>query len=252
MKVTVKKWQKKTLLATGIIAVVALVLAGVVAAMAKAKPSFYRPASMASADFEESAKRMEDKLIELRNLAAEMQASTVASGAMTTRYVLTITQDELNAFLLKWAELNAVRGSYERYARHPMIGFEPGRVIFAAETTMGPIDCISSVHAALEQKGDTLNLSLEKVQAGRLTVPRAAWQGQVDRATGAVRNQLRGWRDEARFDRYGAANDALAKVMAARMLLAALEGVPADARAIIPVSASRGVAVRLAAVTVGE
>jgi hypothetical protein len=242
---------RKLLIAVAAVCVAAVVLLGIVAVMAKSSPGFYRPPRVGAPEFEASAKRMEDKLIELRNLTAETQAA-VARGELGDRYVLTITQDELNSFMLKWAELNALRDQYEKYARNPMVAFEPGKVILAAESTAGPVDCVVSIHLAAAQNDANLKLAVEHVQAGRLTVPQRAWAGQLNRVVRELERQLPAWRTAARFDRAGAANESAAKAALATLLLSSLQSKPADARVVIPVSGSRGIAVRISALKVEQ
>jgi len=244
-----RKALRKTLIALAIGLGLALLLLVIVAGLAKSSPSFYRPPRLDAPDFEASAKKMEDKLIEIRNLAAEAQARGANAA---TRYVVTITQDELNAFVLKWTELNALRDQYERYARRPMVAFEPGKVIFAAEATVGPVDCVVSLYTNLSREGEHMKLSIEKLQAGRLTIPESAWRGQTQRLIDELQRQLPAWQSSARFDRAGTANESAAKAVYGQLLLAALKNEPADTRAVIPVSSGKGIAMRIVDLNAGH
>jgi hypothetical protein len=201
-------------------------------------PAYYRPPAMEPAALESSARQVEDKLIDLRNAAAEVPPA----GSL----VVTFGQEELNAFVLKWSELNALRGQYERFVRRPMVAFEPGRLIFAAEASAGPTEVILSLHAGLRLDPSAgLVLSVESVRAGRIPLPEAAWGEAIASLRGEMARQLPGWQRGARLNRSGWANEDAVKAVYARLILDALAGRGSSPVVIIPVSSGRGVPVRV-------
>lgn len=225
--------------------VVLLLLAGV--ALLKAEPSYYRPLAMTPEQIESAARRVEDKLVEIRNVAGErrMDQANAAAATRGTVYVVTFTQDELNAFLAKWSELSAVRSALGGQIDRPAVALRKGEVILAARANLGQINSVLGVHLRPTLTADGLRLTLDRVTAGRLPVPRATFDGELSRLTGPLAGRLPEWRREARFDRTGAATQDAIKALYARLLVESLAGRAVDPVVLIPLEGDRGIPVRL-------
>ncbi|MCS7033362.1 MAG: hypothetical protein NZ561_05120 [Phycisphaerae bacterium] len=215
--------------------------------MLTSTPGFYQPLLPGSPGFDAAAKRLEDKLIELRNAVLESKASREPGGpSQRSRYVISITQDELNAFLLKWAELNAVRGEFERWIRRPMVVFGSETVILAAESAAAPVHPILSLHLVVRQDHpQQLSLAVRRVQAGRVAIPAALWSKSGDELAAELERHLGAWRAGSRLDRSFAANGDALKAAFGGLLLSAIRGQPVDAVLVIPVRSDRGVLVQV-------
>lgn len=212
--------------------------------MVRAKPAYYRPVAFDPARIESGAKKVEDKLIELRNVAAEARLAD-PSGA-PQRLVVSFSEEELNAFILKWTELNALRGQYEKHVRDPAVAFEPGRVILAARAVQLPVESVVSLHATARLDAGGLRLAIDDVRAGRLGLPGRLWADAITRVQSSIDDQLPGWRAKAKVDpRTGVANESAVKACYGQLLKRALAGEAVEPVIVIPVNTGSGVPVRL-------
>jgi hypothetical protein len=227
---------------TPIILIVIVIAA--LGAMLKSTPGYYRPLRPDSAGFADAAKRVEDKLIDLRNAAMEHQAARARGQTQPRRMIITLTQDELNAFVLKWAELNALRAQYEAFIDSPMIVFSENAVTFAAEAKQ-PTRCVVSLHAGIELDAGKLKLSLDGIYAGRIPVPSTFWDKQLDQLRDELNDELPKWLAKAQIDPVKGANESAIKAAYARLLLSMLAGETSEPVLIIPVSDNRGVPVKV-------
>src|SRR4051812_39703025 len=131
-------------------------------------PNGYFPGLLSTAESEAAAKRLElEKLPQLLNLANQAQANAAsahraasrgeAAPAASTRPIapvtVTFTQDEINASLWKWKQLELHKSSYERYVKDPYIALDEGTI-----TLMGNVPEYGRVASAtfepqLDDKG---------------------------------------------------------------------------------------------------
>lgn len=245
-----KRSRRIILWVTAPVALIALVIA-TLGALFKSTPGYYKPLSPDSAGFAESAKRVEDKLIDLRNAAMEHQAARARGQTQPRRMIITLTQDELNAFVLKWAELNALRAQYEAFIDSPMIVFSENAITFAAEAKQ-PTSCVVSLHAGVSMDSGKLNLTLDGIYAGRISVPSTLWDEQLNRLRDELKDELPKWQSKAQIDPVKGANESAIKAAYGRLLMSMLAGEASEPVLIIPISENRGVPVKVDALKITD
>ncbi len=237
---------------------VALLLAGVAffvtfsAYLYKAAPDFYRRAILTPEARDAAAQVAEQKLIAARNWAEHTQAIERArSRGATTDSIggttVSFSDDELNAFFQKWQAMVDWDSKYGKYLTGPSVAIEDGRLILAGTVT--DLGSVVSLHftPALDAKGQ-LQLKLEKVMTGRLTMPAAIWNSQKDVVTKALSKQLPDWQRDAHIDKGGAANKPAVSAAMTKLLLGVLRGddsvdpvifLPIDDRGSMPAKVSK-------------
>lgn len=226
---------------------VLLLILGIGLALLTGEPSYYHATAMKPEQIESAAKRVEDKLVEIRNLAFERRLDQTAGpvDGTETVYVVTFTQDELNGFLTKWSELSAVRNARGNRISRPAVALRKGEMILAAKTDLGRLTAVLGVHLHPTVTGDGLRLSLARLTAGRLPLPRGMIQSELSRITTPLVRRLPEWRRNARLDRTGAANEDALKALYADLLIALLTDRPVDSVVLVPLDGGRGIPVRL-------
>jgi len=231
---------------------VPLLAVGLILGLASCEPSYYRPKVFTPEQLESAAKQVEDKLVEIRNIAGETQRDRARAGAsQAVEYSVTFTEDELNAFFLKWTELSEIKGRYQHFVRDPRVALTPGRVFLAGRASAGRFSGVvsCSFSPVLTAQGN-LTLSGGGWSVGKLPVPAAFLDSPIERAMVSINQQLPGWRSGARVDSHGAANEAALKAVYGRLMLAALSGRSAPGVLLVPVDRNRAIAVRLTKVLV--
>lgn len=227
----------RRIITTGFI-VAAILLVGLVAAvlLLRAPPAFYRPPALTPQQAESAAKRVEDKLVEIRNVATD-RATPVGA------FVVTFTQDELNAFLAKWGELSQVRGVLGGRAERPMVVLRRGELVLAATVEAAGLRTVVAAHLRPVLSDDGLRLNATAFSAGRLPIPAGQVLTRLRPVVEPVRRRLPDWQREARLGSGGQANEDAVKAAYARLLLATVDGgasvppvllIPVDARRALP------------------
>ena len=238
---------RRILIAIGVAVGMLLLILGIGLGLLMGEPSYYHAAAMTREQIESAAKRVEDKLVEIRNLAVERRLDQTAGPAAGTDtvYVVTFTQDELNGFLAKWSELSAVRNAWGNRISRPAVALRKGEIILAAKTDLGRFTAVLGVHLRPTVSGEGLRLSLARLSAGRLPLPRATIEGELSRITAPLARRLPEWRRNARLDRTGAANEDALKALYAHLLIESLTDQPVDPVVLVPLDGGRGIPVRL-------
>ena len=254
-----RKIIKRTLLG---IAIALLLTAGVSYWMFKGTPAFYRPVVVTPEQRATASRRAENKLWETQNWVALLKAdedgrahaqgdgSTAPATRAASSYTVSFTEDELNAFFEKWSQLNGWWSRIETYVKDPAIVLRENRLIVAG--TLAEVGAVASFHfePAIDPKGQ-LNLTLQRVLAGRLPMPEMVWTAQRDRLLASVRARMPAWQQRADIAASGAANtDAIAAGMG-KLLLDVLHRRPGEP-VIFLRSVDATVPVRLTAVRVAD
>lgn len=234
------------LVAAGLVGVLLAILA-IGVALLLAEPAFYHAPALSPEQAESAAKRVEDKLVEIRNVTVERRAAPASS------YVVTFTQDELNAFLAKWSELSHVRAATGGQVRRPMVILRPDELILAAKIDAAGMQAVAAVHLRPTLDDAGLRLPITAVTAGRLPVPPAQLLARLKGPLEPMRRRLPDWQAAARLNAAGHANDDATKALYARLLLAAVDGGHAvEPVLLVPSDGHRAVPVRLTEVSVAE
>lgn len=237
------KWLKRILL------VLAILLSGVLAVLGgsyylmKGTPDWYHPRHQTAEQRADSARSAERKLADVQNWAADAQAAetrarsgraTATMPAAATAATVTFTEDELNAFFYKWAEFYHWQERYGRYLSDPVLVLQDDRLILAAQ--MRDFDAVVSFHfePALDESGQ-LHLKLVRVLAGRLPLPDTVWSSQKERLERSIKAHLPHWRQNARIDPTGIANDDAVMAGMSNLILHLLNNQPSRPVIFLPI-----------------
>ena len=260
-----KKWHRRSLAALGVLVAGAVVLLIVGLMLFHAAPDWYHPVAMDAASRERLASSAENKLIDAQNWAAELRADEVrqaraaASGAATipaTRAagakVVELREDEINALLDKWSQLNGWDRQYGRYVESPVVILRDGLLIVAGK--IKDLGAVASFQfrPQIDEDGK-LRLEMVKATAGRLPLPQAFWTPYCERVADSVRENLPQWRASARIEPSGAANQSAMAVTMGRLFLNVANDLPAQPVVFLPlVEHGESVPVRLREVSIGD
>ncbi|MGB7159780.1 MAG: hypothetical protein WBD40_17065 [Tepidisphaeraceae bacterium] len=231
-----RKLFKRTLLS---IAVVLTLTAALSYWMFKGTPEFYRPAQLTPEQRATVSERADDKVAETiswvallkadedRRTHAQRAGSTHPVTRAASSYTVSFTQDELNVFFDKWSQLNGWSSRLEQYVKDSAIVLRKDRLILAG--TLADVGAVGSFHfePAIDEKGQ-LQLTLQRVLAGRLPMPELVWTAQRNRLLASVRARLPAWQRRANIAPTGAANNEAVAAGMGKLLLDVLHRRPGE------------------------
>lgn len=233
------KWFKRILLVIAILLVGVLVALGGSYYLMKGTPDWYRPRHQTAQQRDDAARSAERKLADVQNWAADAQAAETRarSGRPTTSptsATVTFTEDELNAFFYKWAEFYHWQARYGQYLSDPVLVLQHNRLILAAQAR--DLDAVVSFHfePSIDDQGQ-LHLKLVRVLAGRLPMPDALWSSQKQRLERSIKAHLPQWRQDARIDPAGIANDDAVMAGMGKLILHLLNNQPSRPVIFLPI-----------------
>jgi len=251
-----------------LILVLVLVVIGVAAPLfvrhrMRTQPEWYPTARMAPDEEAAAANRADQKLIAARSEIAEAYAAqTRAARAGQTpttspadSFVLSLTQDEINAWLPKWENELGWSHRIDQYLEDPTIIFRDQEIILAA--TVKDWSTIVSLHFVpqMEKEGGKLHITLSGVTAGTLPLPRVSWSGYQDRLLNSMNSRLADFQKRADIDQTGRANSAAVLAAMSELLIHALKDEPAEPVLFLPEQFGRNprsLPVRITDVTVAN
>jgi hypothetical protein len=223
----------------------------------QAVPVWYRQ-MMNPEQIDRAAQRAEDKLIESRNWAGAIAAAEARASRGNTRpspmpvaeeFSVRVSDEELNAFFLKWARLNGWDRQINQYVADPVVATHDGAIVLAGKMKdLGGV--LLSMHFKPVLEGDKFAMRLVRVTGGQLDLPTSKAQEQLDKMKGPLGEATDRWRRDARLDSKGQANSALTLAALGRVAMSILTREPVEAVAFLPVDDRRSVPVRLTRVNV--
>ena len=246
-----KRWLKRGawLLAFGV--VVGAGLSAISYVMIRRTPDWYQPDTRTPDQRSRAADKIENLLILLRNWGGEQHAAKVRAKAPTAdpqqqqvrqwlaekpdqAFVISFTDDELNAFFNKWAEPANRRGWFDQYVTDPRLVIRGTQLIIVGQPKA--VDLVVSLvfEPKLDADGN-LNLNLVHVLGGVLPLPDAMWTGQRALVEQTLQNNLPRYQNGAAISPDGIANGDAASAAMNELLLAATQYKPASAVIFIPI-----------------
>jgi hypothetical protein len=235
----------KKLLRWLLIVMLVLVVVGVAAPLfvrhqMHRQPEWYPTARLAPDQRAAAANRADQKLIAARSEIAEAYASQTRqarAGQMPTtsaadESVLSLTQDEIDAWLPKWESELGLSQRIEQYLEDPTIIFRDQEIILAA--TVKDWNTIVSLHFVPQMEAGKLHITLSGVNAGMLPLPRVSWSGYQDRLLNSMNNRLADFQRRAEIDPAGRANSAAVLAAMSELLIHALKDEPAEPVLFLP------------------
>lgn len=220
-------------------------------------PAFYRLTALTAAELSAAADRIEQKLVIVQNAAAQSRADEAAARKSSTTLptnqpiMLTVTQDEINAFLQKWSVWPTLRDQYAKYLQEPYIALEDDQLILAGK--IPSVDTVLSVHfhPEVDERG-RLKITLNRVLAGRLPFPMGLFSSYRESALGLISRHMDDWRLHAAIDHTGVANSALINAVMGSLFADALNDRSADPVLFLPLVRNGSLPVRVLSVAVQD
>jgi uncharacterized protein YpmS len=252
-----RKWTKSLMLLAGLLLIFVLAIAGDAFRRFKGVPAWYRHPTVSAAQRELLAQRAFNKFTEIQNAAAlarqdEISEQADGSSFSPNSIVVSFSDDELNAFVEKWASFANSKSDYDRYVDDPIINIAQGQVLLSAQVKdLGAIVSLE-LSPQIDANG-RLDLHLDRVVAGRLRLPEIFVRPYEQHLTHGLEQNLPRWRQEAAIDSDGAANSDLISAAIARLFIHTLNHSSADAVLFLPlVEHHANVPVRVRAVMVTD
>ncbi|HZZ43224.1 MAG TPA: hypothetical protein VFE58_09820 [Tepidisphaeraceae bacterium] len=225
-------------------------------------PDWYTMRTMTAGELAAAAHRVEDKLANMQNWAAEQHAresaqiksgnpapTTMAASQPANTTTIEFTEDELNAFFQKWVTSAGWADKFGKYVTDPAIFLQDNHVILAG--TIKEMNTLASVHfePKLDAAGN-MNMELTQVLGGNLPLPKAVWSSQKDKLINAASQQLPHWQKQAAISPNGTANlDAVSAGMT-EVLIHILQNEPFAPVIFLPVAGHGAIPARMTAVSV--
>ena len=232
------KWVKRLLLLVVFAAVFGIACALSGWWLSRGTPDWYQPKKSNPQQIAAAAENAEKQVQRTLSWTQDQQAysnsreSSNPTTHPTKTLEISLSEDELNGFFQKWDSTFGWSDRLGSYLSDPQIVLNDGHLILAA--TVKETGTIMSIEFGAGLRDGKLQLSIARVLAGRLPLPRAVWAGYQGRLEDAVKARLPEWQAGARFFPNGAANlDAVAAGMS-ELLLDALNDRPAPAVLFLP------------------
>lgn len=272
------KFFKGLLKFVGVVVFLAVAAAVVLVILGKQKPEWYPETAQLDPEVRsEAARRAWNKLSTAFDWAAGRQAAEARArtgtpqepppadlpprgGAAPTstrpaardvvppaqRPVLTVsfTEQELNAIFQKWSDEQDWQQAYGEYLADPAVVIRGGRIILAGKIKNPEV--VASLHfvPSLTEDGD-LRLQLERVMAGRLSMPQGLFQNYRNQLEAAIRANLPAEQRAARLEADGSVNEHTRRAAIGKLLLNVLHDEPAEPVLFIRGNKGRTVPVKL-------
>lgn len=250
-----RKWVKRILLSTAALLTIA---AGLSYWLFQGQPDWYQPRAIPAEQREALAQRAEEALIGANNWADQLKARTArqqsAAAAQNDQplpeleesHSVAFTEDELNALFQKWSKWNGWDQRLAKYVTDPVIALRGESIVLAGK--INDIGAVASFYfkPQLDDNGQ-IKLTLSRVLAGRLPMPKAIWNSQRDRMAGAIQAKMPAWQQGAALAADGSANQDLIAASFGQAMIDVLSDRPAEANVFI-----QGVPMRVTDLKVAE
>ena len=236
------KWLKRLLLFVLFFAVFAGALGIGGWWMSHRPPAWYAQRRASQADLDAAAHRAERQVQRTLSWAQDQQAFAASSqlGAPTTNPAkslqISLSEDELNGFFLKWDKQFHWSDHYGQYFSEPQIVVSDGQLIVAA--TMKDLGSVMSIELQPRLKNEKLNMPVERILAGRLPLPRVFWDRYRQMLEDSVMGKLPDWQDKSVIRPNGTANSDTVAAAMGELLLDILNDHPARPYLFLPYDVS--------------
>ena len=253
------KWKKRLLLAALCLGLFLGTLGVASWWLARRAPEWYVRHKLAPEQMEAAASRAEQHLQATLSWAQDQQADalrhrqTQVGSPAQDPLEIDLTEDELNGFFAKWDSTFGWSERYRPYVSDPVIVLREGRLILAA--TVNDLDAVVSVEFQPRLSEGKLLLSVTRVLAGRLPLPRAVWEKYRQDLENRMQESLPQWQGRAQVTARDGANSEAVKAAMGELALCALTDQPASPILFIPYSMSgrpRSLPVRLTALNISD
>ena len=250
------KWIKRLLFLLAVFLVALLVLMGVALHYLNGEPSYYRTYHWTPEQRALLNQQAADKFTAIHNLAAaawsaEVRAqnsSTKSTQAAPAAMAVTLNEEQLNAFLI-----HNFKAEMDVFVSNSGIFLKDGRVILSGQPREMNLGYLLSAHFVPRITSDgRFQLEMEKVLAGRLSLPQPLIDVQVNRARAMVGRRMPEWQRTATMDAQGACNTAFVEATLAQTLIASFDGKPGPAVLFMPGEKGKGLPLRLTAIQIDD
>lgn len=211
-------------------AIALLVVAGFVGSrMLHGRPDWYMHVAIDPGQREQIAKRVEDKLTDATNWSQSAWSARQHPSAQQPPAPLefSLSEDEINAFISKWAELSDGDKRVAAVLTEPQVALDNGELTLAA--TVKELETVVSVHLTprIDQTG-LIHADIDKVMGGQLPLPQAIWDVYANKLAAHIQAELPAAQRNAKLRADGSANNQMVEAVLGRMMLHFLHGEPAD------------------------
>jgi len=229
------------------------------AAGASENPDFYREYAWDAAERALLNQQTLDKLLIVQNLAAAAQAAE--RRGQLNRFeqpeqfqpvTISVTEEQVNAFIQHNAGLLGWERSYAPYIAKPAVFFRKGEVILSAEVY--DLGYRVSMRFRPELQGPRqLRLEMVGMLGGRSPLPPPAASALLERLRGVIVPPMDDWQRELKIDKTGRANSAAVSTALGKLVLGALFGRPIDTAVFVQLGQNgKFVPLRLTHLTVSD
>lgn len=239
-----------------LIALVLAIFLAVSTYLYRSTPSYYRPRRMTAAQSAAAAEVAEAQVISLRNWAEHQRAiNSARRHGVATQSVGPIrvraTDQQINAFFQKYKSVVDWDQTVDPYVSDITLAIVNGQIVFSGDVK--DLHAILSVvfTVQLDNQGRLIG-QIQRVLAGRLTLPPPIWNAQRRRVINALRQAIADCRQDAHTDPTGTANLAAIAAAMGQTLLNAINDQPSDPIIFVPVDQNGGIPARISALSVGD
>jgi len=230
--------------------IVVLLLGGVIVVvgawfMLRGVPEWYKPNTGTPEQMQIAARNAEDMFTRLTNWAASAHAQRVRAGLTTTQadialahepsqpFQIQFTDQELNAFFDKWANVNGRREYLEQYIAEPRLVLRNNQLILAG--TVKEMNMVVSMEFTprIDERG-RLQMNLARVLGGILPMPTALYARPRRKVVRLLELNLPVYQESAMIAADGVANSSASAAGMNKLLLAVLNGDSADPVLFVP------------------
>jgi hypothetical protein len=230
--------------------IVVLLLGGVIVVvgawfMLRGVPEWYKPNTGTPEQMQIAARNAEDMFTRLTNWAASAHARRVRAALTTSQasialahepsepFQIQFTDQELNAFFDKWADVNGRREYLEQYIAEPRLVLRNNQLILAG--TVKEMNLVVSMEFAprIDEQG-RLQMNLVRVLGGILPMPAALYARPRRKIGRLLESNLPVYQNSATIADDGAANASASAAGMNKLLLAVLNGDSADPVLFVP------------------
>jgi uncharacterized protein YpmS len=180
------------------------------------------------------------------------QAEVALSHDPSQPFQIQFTDEELNAFFDKWADVNGRREVIERYVDDPRLVVRDNQLILAG--TVKELGTVISMQfePRIDERGN-LQMNMVRVLGGILPLPDALWSSKRERMEQYLQAKLPAYQQAAAMMPDGTANSAAASAAMNKLLQSVLHDDAADPVLFVPYDVkklSRSVPVKITAVSI--
>jgi len=237
------------------LSVLALAVGGSSWWLSRGEPEWYQPKQTDPKELAAASDRAEKQIERTLSWAQDQQVYTathaagVKAPAEPTRSTdIKFSQTELNGFFQKWDTTFGWSHSYSAYVDDPMVVLRDEKLLFAGRVK--ELGAVVSVELWPRLENDQLRISVTRVLAGRLPLPRALWSRYITALSNTVEGNLDNWRSFAEITPRGANTSAVSAAMG-ELLIDALHDQPSSPVLFLPIAgSSRGLPVQITGVSI--